>query len=802
MDTLLQDLRYGVRMLWKAPAFTVVAVVTLALGIGANTAIFSVVNAALLRPMPYRDSTRLMMLFHAYEKLNLPRATVSPLALDYYRQNVRSLEDLAAFTGYRGPENLTGSGTPEQVRSVLVSGSFFGVLGVEPMLGRAIAPADDQPGSNRVVVLSYALWKQRFAADYGVLGRDLTLDGNNYTIVGVMPQTFQYPQRAELWVPMGFTPPQWKDQMEFLMVIGRLKPGVSPGAAQAEMAKVSAEVLKIYPELGAVGWHGIAVPFREVQVGDIRPALLVLLGAVGFVLLIGCANIANLLLARSAARQKEIAIRAAMGASRGRVVRQLLTEGVLLSLIGGALGLMLGYWGLDVLLRLVPSSTRLAAFTVSIDRNVLLFTIGVSVVTGLIFASAPAIQSARTALADTLKEGGRTSAASGHHRLRSGLVIAEIALALVLLAGAGLMIRSFLRIQETDPGFDRHRVLTLELSLPQPKYQEKPRVAEFYRQLSERVSALPGVLASGLTSMLPLDNNWTNSFRIDGKPMTPPPHAHAAVASGEYFNAMRIPLRQGRFFGPADNASGPLVVVIDEALARAYFPNENPLGRRITLSDQKPEWREIVGVVGAVRHSDPLARETKGQLYLPYLQYPAPKMALAVRTAGDPVALAGAIRNQVLAIDSDQPIAEIKTMDTLLSEYVAQPRFNMVLLAVFAGLALLLAAVGIYGVIAYSVTQRTHEIGVRMALGARRQDVLRLVLSHAMRLAAAGLLIGLVGAFVATRVLSSMLYGIKSTDPVTFIAMSLLLGGMAALAGYLPARRAMRVDPMVALRYE
>ena len=803
METLLHDLRYGFRMLRKTPGFTAVAVLTLALGIGANTAIFSVVNAALLRSMPFPEAGRLMMLFHAYPKLNLPRATVSPTGFDYYRQNVQSFENLGAFSGWHSPQNLTGTGNPERVRAVSVTGSLFAVMGVQPLLGRTVSPADDQPGANRVAVLSYSLWQQRFGGDRNLVGREITLDGNNFTVIGVMPPGFDYPHTAQLWVPIAFTPQQLKDETEFLNVVGRLKPGVTPEQAEAEMGKVSAELLRLFPEGNSVGWHVIAVPFREVAVGDIRPALLVLLGAVGCVLLIACANVANLLLARAAGRQKEIAIRSAMGASRLRVVRQLLTEGVLLSLFGGGLGLLIGYWGIDLLPTLIPTDQTLAFLKIDIDRNVLLFTLAVAVVTGLVFASAPAIQSARAAISATLKEGGRTSFAPGHHRFRTGLVIAETALALVLLIAAGLMIRSFLRIQQSSPGFDPQQVLTFQISLPATKYKDDRRISGFFQQLSQRLSALPGVKAVGMTSMLPLSSNWTNSFMIDGRNLSPGPHAHVATASPEYLRTMGIPLVKGRFFANSDTADAPKVVVIDDTLVRAYWPGEDPVGKRIRLTSDPPStWREVVGVVARVKHTDPLSQETKGQIYIPYLQLAMPMMGVAVRATGDPAMLAGAIRSQVLEIDSEQPIAEVKTMEAMLDEFVAQPRFNMALLAIFAGLALVLAAVGTYGVMAYSVTQRTHEIGLRMALGARSEDVLRLVLVQAIRMAGVGLGIGLAGAFIATRVLATMLYGVRSTDPLTFIVISLLLGAVAVTASYVPARRATKVDPMVALRYE
>ncbi len=802
METLLQDLRYGVRMLRKTPGFTAVAVLTLALGIGGNTAIFSAVNATLLRPLPFPDSERLMMLFHSYPKLNLARATVSPIALDYYRQNAKSFASLGAFSGWHAPQNLTGAGNPEQVRTIAVTGGFFPVMGVAPLQGRTIMEADDKPGS-RVAVLSYAFWQQRFVGNTGMVGREITLDGINYTVIGIMPATFDYPATAQLWVPYGFAAPEWKNEIEFLNVVGRLKPGITPQQADAEMGQITAAIVKMFPDLAQVGWRAVAAPFRDVMVGDVRPALLVLLGAVGCVLLIACANLANLLLARSADRQKEIAIRGALGATRARVVRQVLTEGVLLALIGGAGGLLLGYWGIDLLLALLPPGQSLGQFAIAIDGNVLLFTLGVSVITGLLFAAAPAVQSARAGMGEALKEGGRTSAGSGQHRFRGALVVGEIALALVLLAGAGLMIRSFVRLQGSDPGFDPQHVVKMQIALPQPKYKEEVRQTQFFQQLVERVAALPGVSAAGITSMLPLNANWTNSFAIEGHPIMPEPHAHVAIANPRYFATLRIPLLKGRWFTDADTDAAPKVIIIDQTLATAYLPGEEPLGKRIALSNSpQPVWREIVGVVAPVRHADPLSQESKGQAYLPYSQYPIPAMGLAVRTTGDPTALVGAIRQQVAQLDPEQPIAEIGTMEEALQTFVAAPRFNMLLLAAFAALALLLAAVGIYGVIAYSVAQRTHEIGVRMALGARREDVLRLVLRQALRLAAIGLLLGLIGALLATRALASMLYGTTSTDPVTFILISLLLCTVAVIASYVPARRAAKVDPMVALRYE
>ncbi len=804
MRDIVQDVRYGLRLLRKSPGFTAVAVITLAMGIGANTAIFSAVNAALLRPLPFPDPERLVMLFHSYPKLNLSRAPVSPMGLEHYLKNARAFEKLGAYTSSHVPQNLTGRGNPERVLSIGVTGGFFPAMGVNALRGRTLGVEADQAGS-RVAVLSYGLWQQRFGGDAAILGRDLTLDGNNYTVVGIMPPMFDFPHRAQLWVPLPLTTDAAKTarEIEFLAVVGRLKPGVSQEQADSDMARMSADVLKIYPELAPVGWRAIAVPLHEIAVGDIRRALLVLLGAVGCVLLIACANIANLLLARAAGRQKEIAIRNALGATSMRVLRQLLTEGVLLAVIGGACGLLLGYWGIDPLLRLLPPDQALSGFNVAIDGTVLTFTVAVSLLTGLLFAAAPALRSLRVAANQALKEGGRTSAAAEHHRFRSALVACQIALALILLVGAGLMIRSFVRLQRSDAGFDPQHVLKMQITLPQPKYKEELRQTQFFHEVVERVAALPGVGAAGITSMLPLDANWTNSFTIESHRITPERHAHMAIVSPRYFEALRIPLLKGRVFTDADTDAAPKVIIIDQTLAKAYLFGEDPLGKRIAVSNSpRPVWREIVGVVAPVKHADPLAREMKGQAYLPYEQYPIPGMSLVVRATDDPTTLVGAIRRQVAQLDPEQPIADIKTMDEAMNEFVSGPRFNTLLLASFAALAMVLAAVGIYGVIAYSVAQRAHEIGVRMALGARREDVLRLVLTQAVRTAGVGFLIGLAISFVATRALASLLYGIRSTDPLTFVVISLLLMAVAVIASYVPARRATKVDPMVSLRYE
>ena len=803
MDTFLQDIRYGVRMLFKTPVFTLVAVLTLALGIGANTAIFSVVNAVLLRAMPFPQADRLMSVFHSYPEINLLHASVDPQSWNYYRQNVRSFSKMAAYSGWKAPQNLTSAGDPQRVRTITVSGEFFNLLGVSPMMGRALTPQDDQPGANREVVLGYGLWKERFGADASILGKDVAIDGLNYTVVGVMPSGFAYPEKAELWVPLALAPDQLRNGAEYLSVIGRLRDGVTAGQAKAEFSKITEEAKRRDKDLPAT--FAIAtIPLQEMEVGDLSKPLWVLLGAVTLVLLISCVNIANLLLARATVRQRELSIRAALGASRTRIVRQLLTEGVLLALLGGALGIAIGRWGIDLLLSIVP--LELPGFIkMSVDSSVLLFTLAISVVSGLLFGIIPALHVSGEGLNDALKEGGRT-AAPGRHGSRRALVVSEIALAMVLLIGAGLMIKSFVRILNSDPGFNTKNALTATVALPTTKYKETAQIAAFYRDLNERISLIPGVSASGLTTMLPMMGGWTNTFFVQGKTLDPSPHAYVAVASAGYQKAVQIPLQKGRFISGSDTADSEPVAVVDENAARMYWPNEDPIGRQIALTSEgtreKPVWRRIVGVVGAVRHISPVGVESKGQIYLPFEQQPLRTMQVVLRTPGDPTQLAGAVRNEIRQIDREQPALAVRTMSSLFDDFVAQPRFNMVLLGIFAALALLLAAVGIYAVMSYSVTQLTHEIGVRMALGARREDVLGMVLGQAAKLAGFGLAIGLIGALITTRVLQSLLFGVRTYDVSTFGAIGFLLAAVALLASFLPALRATKVDPLVALRYE
>lgn len=807
MSNLIQDFKFALRTLRKSPGFTLVAVITLALGIGANTAIFSLVNAAMIRPLPYPNSGRLMSIYHAYTKLNMDHVTVSPITYSYYRDNAKSFEHIAAVGGYRAPQNLTGGGDPERVRTMKATASFFPVFGTQPALGRVFTADEDKPGAGRVAVLSYGLWNRRFGSDTGIVGRDITLDGANYTVIGVMPKGFEFPQEAELWIPMGFTPEEAQVQSEFLDVVGTLKPGVTVEQAQAEMQKMTAEVMEISKEasLGSLGWSVKTMPLRAAAVTNVKTALWILLGAVACVLLIACANVANLLLTRATARQKEIAIRAALGASRWRIATQVLAEGVLLGLLGGALGVLLGYAGLNLLLNTLPM--RIPAYIrVSIDPTVLAFTFCLSIVTGLLFSAAPATQLTRGALNDVLKQGTRGSAVGGRQAVRNVITVAQVAVAMMLLVSAGLLIKSFVRVQQSDFGFEPQNVLTVRTQLPKERYKEDAQVIAFYNQVLERHRALPGVVSATVTSARPLTRNMTSSFTIQGKTFSVSPHVHVGTIGPEYFDTMHIPVRSGRTFTPADREGSAPVAMIDDKTARAYFGTENPIGHKLTFTfegtTEKPVWREIVGVVGSVKHDDPILPEDKGQVFIPFLQHPSNEMMFALRTSGDPMAIASDARREVLNVDPLQPVQEVETMEDVLNEFVAQPRFNMVLLGLFAALALVLAAIGVYGVMAYSVTQRTQEFGIRMALGASSGSVLRTVLGQALRMALIGLAAGIAGALVATRALASLLFGVTPADPATFVTIALLLAGFALLASYLPARRATKVDPIIALRYE
>ena len=823
MGTLLQDIRIATRMMMKNPGFSLVVVLTLALGIGANTAIFSVVNAVLLRPLAYKDSTALVKIWGKLDKEGISRMWFSePEYWDLHDRN-QSFSELGAYS-LGDSANLTSSDSPPvQVSTPAATATLFQLLGVQTALGRIFTVDEDQPGRNHVAVLSFALWKSQFGGDPQMLGKSIQLDGQRYSIVGVLSKDFSLGGKHDLWVPMGLdrTKPQNRGS-HFMHVTARLKPGVTLGQVSAELDRFAAQLAvenpNNYPASG--GWGMFVVPLKDQIVGNVRPALLVLLGAVAFVLLIACVNVANLLLAQASAREKELSIRSAMGAGRARIIRQFLTESMVLAGVGGALGLFLAYWGVTALRSLVPANVP-RMDEVSVDPAVLGFTLGISLLTGLVFGLAPAWHVGRANLQDTLKETGQsTSAARGTRRLRGMLVVSEIALAVLLLVGAGLMIRSFQHLLEVSPGFRPQHLLSMKLSPPAKTYPDGAPLHTFYQELLNRVKAVPGVQAAGAVSELPLSESYSSGGTfVEQTSVTDLPRyaplnnlryieADYRTAAPGYFEALQIPLERGRFLTDADTADAPFVAVVDRDFVRRFWPNEDPIGKRIsinTVPNSKPlmpQWCTVVGVVGHVKHYGPDV-EGREQAYFPLAQSPFFRsMYLAVRTTLEPTSVTNAIRQQVFAVDKNMPIYEVSTMDQLLSNSVVQPRLNLTLLVAFATLALGLAAVGIYGVMAYTVTQRTHEIGIRMALGAQRQDVLRQVLTEGARLAALGLALGLSGSLAATRLIATMLFGVKPNDPLTFAAVAVILGSVALAACYILSRRATRVDPMVALRYE
>ncbi len=803
---LAQDLHYGLRMLVKNPSFTIVAVLALALGIGANSAIFSVVNTVLLRPLPYKNPGRLVMLWEEATHLGFPKNTPSPANFIDWRAQNTVFEAMAAMV--ERSFNLTGVGEPERFDGRRVSANLFDLLGVQPQLGRAFRAEEDKPGS-RVVILSNGLWQHRFGGDPRVIGQAVSLNGESYTVIGVMPGSFQFPtRRDQLWVPLAFDAKEAASRgNHFLEVIARMKPGVTLQQAQAEMSTIAARLAQQYPEENLrVG--SVVTALQEQVVGDIKPALLVLLGAVGFVLLIACANVANLLLARAAARQKEIALRLALGAGRSRLTRQFLTESVLLAVIGGAVGLLLSIAGLRVLKTFIPDTISQAQ-AISIDAKVLVFTGLVALVTGIIFGLAPAMQVSHLDINDTLKEGGRDAAGGTRgNRIRALLVIGEIAVSFVLLMGAGLLINSFMHLRNLHPGFRANHLLTMKIPLSEVKYPDKERRSPFYAEVLRRVQALPGVQSAAVAGNLPLTYDGDSMpIGIEGRTDPPPdqrPDVILRVVGPGYFSTMGIPLVRGRDFSEQDKADSARVVIVSEKTARHFWPGENPIGKRLKpgSTNRNIPWIEIIGVVKDVRQND-FVSEPKMQMYMPYQQLNsfAPN-ALVVRTNVEPLSLAGAVRNAIWAVDKDQPVSNLRSMDEIVSEAVARQRFSMLLLGIFAALAMVLAAVGIYGVMSYSIAQRTREIGLRIALGAQKSDVLKMILRQGLRFVAAGLAIGLAASFVLTRVMASLLFGISATDPATFVSISLVLIAVALLASYIPAVRAMKIDPMLALRYQ
>jgi putative ABC transport system permease protein len=818
MDSLLRDIRYALRRLRKSPAFAAIVVVTLALGIGANTAIFSVVNAVLLRALPYREPERLVTINHFYNnpELNFLEAPVSAVGFRDYRDKTQSFQAVAVETGWSA--NLTGDGEPERVPASRVSGDYFRVQGVAPALGRVFGRDEDEPGKNRVVVLSDGLWRRVHGADRAAIGKPIQLNGESYTILGVMPPEFRsfFNRDADIWTPLALAPDQFNVNAytnEWLNLTARLKPGVSLQRAQAEMTSFADNLRREYSNNFARTWTLRVKSLNELATGKIRPALLVLLGAVGFVLLIACANVANLLLARGAVRIKEVAIRSALGAERWTLVRQLLTESVILALVGAVFGLVLAWWGVKSVVVLAPQLAQNGGIT--IDFTVLLFTLGVAVVTGLLFGLAPALQTSPANLQSTLKEGGRTGAADASGRIiRRALVVGEVALALTLLIGAGLLIKSVARLQRVQPGFNPDNLLTFNVALPRVKYASDTAKIQFFDQAFARIAEVPGVVAAGGTSVMPFGGSWsTGSFGIEGYTPAqnqPRPWGDIRVVSPDFFRTMGIQLKQGRLLTQQDDARSQLVAVIDEEFVKKYFRNQNALGRRFYFgpppSDSvKPNYITIVGVVNHTAHEG-LDADPRLQLYLSYRQPQRfgalPFMQIAVRTQGEPLKMTRAVRAAVQSVDKDMPISNVKSMDELIGSSVGQRRLSMILLGTFSGIALLLASIGIYGVMSYSVAQRGREIGIRMALGAARGRVLALVVGQGMALAGLGVAIGLAGAFALTRLLGNQLYSVTPTDPGTFTAVAALLSAIALAATVPPALRATRVDPVVALREE
>jgi putative ABC transport system permease protein len=809
METLLQDLRYGMRMLRARPIFTVVAIFTLALGIGANTAIFTVVNAVLLRPLPYPQPERLMQIGTNYSGDEVLSAS-EPKFL-FWQERSQSFEAMALYQLIGSGVNLSGGDEPEYVSGLKASADFFRAVGVGPILGRAFTKEEDQRGGERVAILSDSLWRERFGADPDSIGRVISLDGQAHTVIGVMPHGFHFIPSADVIVPL--RPSQAGDQDDNYEVIGRLKPGLTREQARADM-KLVAEAFQAEHAGRTSQQESVNVrQFQDNLTASSRPLLLILLGAVSFVLLIACANVANLQLTRAAARQKEIAVRLALGAGLRRITLQLLTEGVLISLAGGAAGLLLAVWGVDYLTALIPEGLIPQVGEVNIDLRVLGFTLATAILTGIVFGLAPMIQAARVDVNSSLKEGsGKGVTAAGRGRLRSALVVAEMALALVLLIGAGLLIRTFANLLKVEPGFDSRNVLTFQVSMNGSKYDTTAKAAEFYKRALESIESLPEVEAAAVTSNLPLSVPLSLPLKVEGQPDNKTVVQYRMITP-EYFRVMRIALREGRAFDERDTEGSEGVAIVNEAFVRAYLPDADPAVQRLTIGrgpfgDPKP--RQIVGIVGDTKQSGlgtaapatvfvPVS-QVRNELMLYLRKFRA--MKFVARTASDPLKLSAAVKQVMLGLDATLPVADIVSMEQVLARSVAPERFNMSLLGLFAGLGLILAAVGIYGVMSYSVTQRTHEIGIRMALGAKQSDVLKLVIVKGMMLAAIGVVIGLVASYFLTRLMTSLLYGVSATDPVTFVIISLILIGVALGASFVPARRATKVDPMIALRYE
>ena len=809
METLIKDIRYGVRGLLKRPGFTVIALITLALGIGANTAIFSVVNAVLLRPLQFRDPEQLVVVWEEASFAGFPTNTPAPANyVDWKNQN-QSFADMAAAAS--NSFNLTGDGEPERIQANSVNANFFSLFGVQPLLGRGFLPEEDRPGGNKVAVLSYSLWQSRYGGDRGIINREILLNAEKHTVVGVMPAGFHFLENdVRLWVPLAMDQEELANRGgHYLQVVARLKPGVALSQAQADMTAVMRRIATDHPgetfdgKLGAV-----VMPLRDQLVGEARGSLTVLLVAVAFVLLIACANVAGLLLARAVARRREIALRMALGADRIRVVRQLLTESLLLAAVAGVLGSVLAYASFTFLQGLIPEQMALSA-SLQLDVRILVFTLAISIVTGVIFGLVPALQAAKFDLNDALKQSSTRATASG--RLRSTLIVFEVALSIVLLVGAGLLIQTLFQLLHQYSVLEPDKVLTMRTILPREKYKELQVRDNFYQQVLQRVAHLPGVVSAGYSTSVPISwKGGSSGFYPEGIKNPIPGMSYDAIhrqVSADYLKTMNIPLRQGRYLESRDNAQSMHVAVINETMARQYWPGENALGRRFRIGgpdETDLPWFQIVGIVADLRQMG-LDQPVKAEMYLPYQQVDQPWFIprdLAIRTNGDTTSLVGSVRQIIREVDPDQPVSNIATMGEVLGTEAAQRRMGMILLAGFALLALLLASLGIYGVLAYFVTQHTSEIGVRQALGATPRDILFMVLKKGMGLTLLGVAIGLASAFALTRLMSSLLFGVKAFDPLTFVAVPLLLAFVALLACYIPAHRATKVDPLVALRYE
>jgi putative ABC transport system permease protein len=809
MTSIFQDLRYGLRTLLKRPGSTLVALLTLALGIGVNTAIFSAVDSILLRPLPLKDPERLVSIWERGVRQGINQNEVAPANFFDLRNQSQAFESIGAH----GPQdiNLTGDAEPERLNGELVTANVFSILGVEPALGRTFLQNEDQPGQHRVVVLSERLWQRRFNGDPSIVNRNVTLNGESFTVAGVMPRGFFFPEReTELWIPWSMEPEQASGRGDhYLRLIARLQPGTSLTQANADVESIAGRLSAEYPKTNE-GLTFIVNSLHQDYAGDLRSPILILFAAVGLVLLIACANVANLLLAQATTRRREIAIRLALGARRWTIVRQLLTESLLLAGAGGLLGLIGALWGVEALSKLLPESLSKLQ-NVSVDARVFLFTLGVSLLTAVVFGGVPALLAARAKPGETLSEVARDTGGglSGRY-VRRLLVVSEVALAVVLLVGAGLLIRSFQILRQVNTGFTTENLLTMRMVLPMPKYAKPEARRAFYDEVLRRINELPGVESAGMITFLPLSFHGMNfSFSVEGQ--TSPsdmklPFALYRVVSPDYFRAMGIPLQRGRFFDAHDNAGSHPVILVNRRLAEQYWPGQDPTGKRIKIGplDSPNPWLTVVGVVGDVRQSG-LYGDLRMDLYSPYAQerraFIAPR-DLVLRTKGDAASVAGAVRQAVWSVDKDQPVSHVRTMDQVFAAAISQERFQALLLGLFAALALVLACIGLYGVISYAVAQRTHEIGVRMALGARPHDVLRLVLRQGMSLTVVGLVLGIAIGSVATRVLSDMLYGVTTRDPLTFVGVPILLLLVAFLACYIPARRATRIDPLVALRYE